>query len=349
MTRSWPTSSAYTSDMRLRVLGSRPLATPTTKRSGPRPSVTIRASVLAPPEWAPITAMSMPSTASPNPSGPTTFSESGRCSGRTGCRRCSTSAGRMFWSNSLAHRNVRFPFRARCMAMAVPIAPAPNTVTLTTAGRILAPDRALDRYGAVADGEGHGLQLRMDPELPEQVPDVRLHRLRTDEEPARDVVVAQALGQQRQDLPFPIGELGEQELGVPSPLPLPGHLRQQAGQGHRLHQQPLVFVGGHDHDLGLRGDLFDVPGGVDAAHGPAELDVHEHDVRMALSDQIHCSFGRVDGRQQPHAGVVFDHAGERVGEQTVIITDHQLDLLLGEFVHGSSPRASPEGGLPPPA
>src|SRR6266542_4258158 len=88
-----------------------------------------------------------------------------------------------------------------------------------------------------------------------------------------------------------------------------------------------------------------MPGGFYAAHGPAKLDVHEHDVRWMLSDQIHRSLGSVDGRQQPDAGIVPDHAGECVGEQAMIVTDQQLDLILGEFVH----RSLPPGQSRPPA
>src|SRR5262245_27246770 len=99
----------------------------------PRASITIRARVRAPPELAASTARSTPSAAALASSGPRTASDSGRGTGSAGCRRSVSRAGRMAASNSLAHRRVSLPFRARCMAMAVPIAPAPNTVTLAIA------------------------------------------------------------------------------------------------------------------------------------------------------------------------------------------------------------------------
>src|SRR5437763_11122910 len=84
--------------------------------------------------------------------------------------------------------------------------------------------------------EGHRFELRMDAELPQEISDVRLHRLRADEELARDVLVPEALGQQAEDLPLPVGELRQEQLGVPPGLSFPGHPGQKPRQGGAVDQ-----------------------------------------------------------------------------------------------------------------
>ena len=77
-------------------------------------------------------------------------------------------------------------------------------------------DPGSDLDGAVPHREDDRLELRVHPELREDVPDVRLHGLLADEQPLGDPVVADPLGEQPQHLELALGELAE-ELARASP------------------------------------------------------------------------------------------------------------------------------------
>src|SRR5687767_6110077 len=96
----------------------------------------------------------------------------------------------------------------------------------------------------VLDGQGDRLELGVDAELAEHVANVRLDRLRADEEGAGDPFVPLALGEEAKDLPLPVRELREQGPHLALLLALLRDLVQQTRER-----------GGLDQDLALGGRL----------------------------------------------------------------------------------------------
>src|SRR5918999_256783 len=86
-------------------------------------------------------------------------------------------------------------------SIASPTAPAIalNTAPATSSGAKSVDDR-------FAEGDCDGMSPGVCLELGEDVPDVALHRLLTDEEPGRDVRVGHAVGEQLQDLALAHGQ-----------------------------------------------------------------------------------------------------------------------------------------------
>src|SRR3954471_3425881 len=67
-----------------------------------------------------------------------------------------------------------------------------------------------DLDGAVPDRERDRLELRVDPQLGEDVPYVRLHGLLADRQLLGDAVVAHTLGEEPEHLELALGELAEE-------------------------------------------------------------------------------------------------------------------------------------------
>src|SRR3989440_6517271 len=78
--------------------------------------------------------------------------------------------------------------------------------------------------------ESNRFQHRMEPELAEQVLDMRSSRLRTDDERFGDGPVGGSLREESEDLPLPAGELGKLSNGVVTGLPAPLELLEKVAE-----------------------------------------------------------------------------------------------------------------------
>ena len=145
-------------------------------------------------------------------------------------------------------RSTRAPLRAALMAVASPAGPAPmmrmSCVMATTIGEPARHQLRAD-YGvkrARSLGPVRGTRLG------QQVGDVRLDRARGEEEPLRDLGVAEAVGHQREDVHLPAGHASRPQRGghrrgaAASARRRPGPAEQvTAGAGELVVAEALVF------------------------------------------------------------------------------------------------------------
>ena len=104
--------------------------------------------------------------------------------------------------------------------------------------------------------------------------------------------------------------------------PLPEEAR--GARLDRFHEQAILVVRRHDHDLRGRRDLLDPAGGLDPRHPALEDDVHQHDVGQVLGGELDRRLGIVDGRRHELEIVVeSDDGRERVRQDLVVVADQE--------------------------
>src|SRR4051794_9508939 len=233
----------------------------------------------------------------------------------------------------------------------VPGMPTPSTLPSPTHKRTVVLRLAATVAG-LDEPVGAGPHRRLQPvahaDLAEDVAEVALHRLGADPEAQRDLLVRHAGADEREHLTLAVAEVAGGSGGAQVPDDSHGHARRQrrlarggrADAGHELVRRrvleqvadgarvergrDVVAIGERSEDDDLRAAAVAVrepPRGLDAADA-RHLEVHEHDVRLALGahgERLLPVAGEADDLDD--VGVVLEQLADPDADDLVVVGD----------------------------